>query len=143
MRKPPLVMCFESRDELYGTLEYPSTFSQPLERSFELNDLPCINENLERTFQDKTFRLNNLFQCSFQLQICHYERYVNFISLEISALFLDPKYLVLPTLWIKLYRLSRFSVFHSVTVTLWRSSSDDIFLIFFCWLNSNDIFLVW
>ena len=33
-----------------------------LERSSQFNDLPCINKNLERTFQ-----LNNLSNCSFKL----------------------------------------------------------------------------
>ena len=40
------------------------------ERSFQLNDLSCINKNLERTFQHKTFQLNYLSNCSFQLYEC-------------------------------------------------------------------------
>ena len=30
-------------------------------------DLPCIGNNFERTFQHKTFQLNDLSDCSFQL----------------------------------------------------------------------------
>ena len=36
-----------------------------LERTFQLNDLPCINENLEKTFQ-----LHNLSNCPFLLPTC-------------------------------------------------------------------------
>ena len=38
-----------------------------LERIFQQNDLLYINENLERTFPYKTFQLNDLSNCSFQL----------------------------------------------------------------------------
>ena len=41
-----------------------------LERNFQLNDLPCINKNLERPFQHKTFQLNDLSNYSFQLHTC-------------------------------------------------------------------------
>ena len=41
-----------------------------LERSFQLNDLPCINHNLERSFQHNSFQPSDFSNCSFQLHLC-------------------------------------------------------------------------
>ena len=41
-----------------------------LERSFQLNDLPCINHNFERSFQHNSFQPSDFSNCSFQLHLC-------------------------------------------------------------------------
>ena len=40
-----------------------------LEKRFQLKDVQCINENLKSSFQHKTFQLNDLSNCSFQLHM--------------------------------------------------------------------------
>ena len=41
-----------------------------LKKTFQLNDLPCIKKNLERTFQLKTLQHHDLSNCTFQLHTC-------------------------------------------------------------------------
>ena len=47
-----------------------------LERTFQLDDFQCINENLERTFQLKAFQLHNLSNSPFQLHVGRFRGFV-------------------------------------------------------------------